>query len=89
MNGPGTTAILLEGLMTCAMVAGPLLLAALVAGIVVGLLQTVAQVNEASVSFLVKLAAVIAIAIALGPTFGRQLGEYTKHCLTTLEGGQR
>ncbi len=87
MNGGPTTQILLEGLMTCAMVAGPLLVAALLAGVVVGLLQTVAQVNEASISFLVKLVVVIAVAVVMGPTFGRQLGEYTKHCLATLENG--
>jgi flagellar biosynthetic protein FliQ len=89
MNEAGVTGIVLEGLLTCALVAGPLLIAALVAGILVGLAQTVAQVNEPSISFLVKLVVVVFVAVALGPTLARQLGEYTRHCLATIESAPR
>jgi flagellar biosynthesis protein FliQ len=64
--------------------AGPMLLVALVVGIVVGVLQAATQVNEASVSFGAKLLAVgIAFAV-LGSWTLRQFVDYTSRTLASI-----
>lgn len=63
---------------TTLFVAGPLLGVALAAGIVVGIVQTATQVNEASISFLVKAAAVVAVGLAIGSQLATQVLDYTR-----------
>ena len=63
------------------MAVGPVLGAALIAGLLVGVAQTVLQVNEASVSFVVKVIAVTAVLAVIGPAIGTQMLDYTRHCL--------
>ena len=63
------------------MAAGPVLATALAAGLLVGVAQTVLQVNEASVSFVVKVMAVTALLAVIGPAIGSQILDYTRHCL--------
>ena len=55
-------------LRTLGEVAAPILLTALLVGLVIGILQAATQVQEASVNFVPKLAAT-ALAIALGGSF--------------------
>lgn len=47
-----------NALLLCLMLGGPLLLTALAAGVLVSVVQAVTQVQEQTVSFVVKLAAV-------------------------------
>jgi flagellar biosynthesis protein FliQ len=50
--------LLRKTFVTAGIVSGPMILAALVIGLLVGLLQAATQVNEASISFVTKLIAV-------------------------------
>ena len=52
---------------TGAKVAAPILLVALVIGITVSLLQTITQVQEQSIAFLLKLGAVALVLLITGP----------------------
>ncbi|MBX3186745.1 MAG: flagellar biosynthetic protein FliQ [Labilithrix sp.] len=79
------TRLVVDALSTVAYVGGPLLAAALLAGIAVGLAQAVVQVNEASLSFIVKLVCVAAIIVALGSTLSASLIGYTRRCFTGIE----
>jgi flagellar biosynthetic protein FliQ len=63
-------------------VGGPILLAALVGGVFVGILQTATQINEASIGYAVKGAAVLAVLLVLGPTMAQAVVSYTR---TTIE----
>ncbi|MDR2638186.1 MAG: flagellar biosynthesis protein FliQ [Zoogloeaceae bacterium] len=49
------------------MLAGPLLLTALVVGLVVSIFQAATQINEATLSFIPKLVAVFLVLILAGP----------------------
>jgi len=49
------------------MVAGPLLLVALVVGLIISVLQAATQINEATLSFIPKLIAILAVLLAAGP----------------------
>ena len=76
--------LVVDALSTTAYVAGPLLGAALFAGVAVGLAQAVVQVNEQSLSFVVKLVCVAAVLIGLGATLSAQLVGYTQRCFTDI-----
>jgi flagellar biosynthetic protein FliQ len=64
--------------------AGPMLLVALLVGVVVGILQAATQVNEASVSFGAKLLAVGITFAALGSWTLRQFVDYTSRTLASI-----
>lgn len=76
--------LVVDAMTTTAYVAGPLLGVALVAGVAVGLAQAVVQVNEQSLSFIVKLLCVAGALIALGATLSSQLTGYTRRCFTDI-----
>jgi flagellar biosynthetic protein FliQ len=52
---------------TGAKIAAPILLVALAIGILVSLVQTITQIQEASIVFLLKLGAVAAVLLVAGP----------------------
>lgn len=57
-------------------VSAPMLGAALVTGLAVSILQAATQVNEMTLSFIPKLAAVAAVAVLAGPWMLAQMVEY-------------
>ena len=56
-------------LLVTAMVAAPLLLIALIAGLVIGMLQAATQINESTLSFIPKLLLLVLTLFAAGPGF--------------------
>jgi flagellar biosynthetic protein FliQ len=76
--------MVLRALLAWMWLAGPMLLAALAVGIVVGVLQAATQINEASVSFLVKLIAMGLVLVSLGSWSGRQIVEYTQRTISSI-----
>jgi flagellar biosynthetic protein FliQ len=74
---PDTALQILQSAMQLAMiVAAPLLIAALVVGILIGLLQAATQINEASVAFVGKLGAMAVVIFAAGPWMLGRIVEY-------------
>ncbi len=67
-------------------VTGPVLLVALVAGVLVGLVQTATQINEPSLSYLVKVAALIFVLVLTGPALGAQVVGYMRQSLSSIAG---
>lgn len=59
-------------------VAGPLLLAGLVVGLLVSIFQAVTQIQEQSLSFIPKIIAVAVIVVVLGPWMLGQLISYAE-----------
>jgi len=84
MTTDGAIELFLGAIIAWFQLAGPMLLAALVVGLVVGVLQAATQVNEASVSFLTKLVAVGITVMALGPWSARQIVEYTSRTIASI-----
>lgn len=78
MTTDGALELFRNVLVMCAQVAGAPLAVALIVGLVVGVLQTATQVNEASVAFLVKLLAVGGTLVVAGPFVLAKLVEYTR-----------
>ncbi|MCA9600101.1 MAG: flagellar biosynthetic protein FliQ [Myxococcales bacterium] len=71
-------------MIAAAIVAGPMLLAALVVGLIVGVLQAATQVNEASISYVSKLLVISATFIVLGSWTLRQLVDYTSRTIASI-----
>jgi flagellar biosynthesis protein FliQ len=84
MTIDGAIQLVLEALLAWMWMAGPMLLAALLVGVVVGILQAATQINEASISFLTKLIAIGVTLVALGSWSGQQLVEYTQRTISSI-----
>ena len=68
------------------LLAAPLLLVALVTGLVVGIFQAATQINEMTLSFIPKLLAMaVAIAVA-GPWMIKLIVSYTQQLFTSIPG---
>ena len=73
-----------EAMRIALMLAAPLLLAALVSGLIISLLQAATQVNEQTLSFIPKILAVAATAVIAGPWMLHLVPAYMCNLLTHL-----
>lgn len=64
-------------LMVTSMIAAPLLLVALVTGLLIGMLQAATQINESTLSFIPKLLLLVLTLFATGPWILRMLVDFT------------
>jgi len=65
-------------------VAGPLLLAALLIGLVISVFQAVTQIQEQSLSLIPKIIGIAVVIILLGPWMLGQLVSYTAALYTSI-----
>jgi len=65
-------------LLVTSMIAGPLLLIALITGLVIGMLQAATQINESTLSFIPKLLMLVLTLFAAGPWILRVLIDFTR-----------
>ncbi|GBD30223.1 hypothetical protein HRbin32_01325 [bacterium HR32] len=84
MTLDGLVALGQEAMAVAALVALPVLGVALLAGVAVGLVQVLTQVQEATLSFVPKVVAVGAVAVLLGPWMAQQLLRFTAALLRGL-----
>ena len=84
MNIDQSIALMRTMLETSIFVAGPLLAAALIGGVVVGIIQTATQVNEMSVAFVVKASLVILVFIVAGTTIAEHSIRYARQSFTAI-----
>ncbi|MEZ4224494.1 MAG: flagellar biosynthetic protein FliQ [Polyangiaceae bacterium] len=84
MSTDGAVELLRNAMIVTAMIAGPLLAAALLVGLVVGVLQAATQVNEASISFVTKLIAIAFTFLVLGSWTLRQMVDYTHRTIASI-----
>ena len=66
------------------MLAAPLLLIALIAGLVIGMLQAATQINEATLSFIPKLLLLVLTLFVAGPWMLRVLIEFTRDLYASI-----
>jgi len=78
--------IMRDGLWTAVIVAGPLLLIALVVGLVIGFLQALTQIQEMTLVFVPKMAAIFVGGILLLPFMIATLSDYMERLSTMIIG---
>lgn len=65
-------------LMVTAMIAAPLLLIALITGLIIGMFQAATQINESTLSFIPKLLMLVLTLFVAGPWILRVLIDFTR-----------
>jgi flagellar biosynthetic protein FliQ len=65
-------------------VAGPLLLGAMVVGLVVSIFQAVTQIQEQSLTLIPKIAIIAVIVVVLGPWMLDQMVAYTTNLYSSI-----
>lgn len=78
VNLDQATDLLRSTLILALVVSAPMLVIGLVVGVAVSLLQAVTQIQEQTLSFIPKIAAMIGAAVLLMPWIGHRLMEYSQ-----------
>ena len=73
-------------LLVTSMIAAPLLLTALVTGLVVGAFQAATQINEMTLSFIPKLCAIATTLVIAGPWMIKVYVSYTRELFMSIPG---
>lgn len=76
MNEEMILSIGMEALKTTILLASPMLIAAMIVGIIISVLQAVTQINEATLTFIPKMIAVILVMVVMAPWMLRIIQEY-------------
>ena len=75
-----------EALIMLLMVSAPVLGAVLLVGLVISLFQAVTQINEATLAFVPKLVAAVAVFAMAGPWMLNMLVEYIRRVIEAIPG---
>lgn len=73
-----------DTIMTMLMVAGPMLVAALVAGLVVSIIQAATQINEMTLSFIPKVLVIFGVLLVTGPWMLQKLVTFTQGIIANI-----
>jgi flagellar biosynthetic protein FliQ len=68
------------------LLSAPLLLCALVVGLLVGVFQAATQINEMTLSFIPKLLAMAATVVIAGPWMLKLIVSYTRELISSIPG---
>jgi flagellar biosynthetic protein FliQ len=71
------TALLRGGILQVLMLAGPILVSALIVGLVVAILQATTSIQEQTLTFVPKIIAILVVLAFLGGWMFSSLGDYT------------
>ncbi len=74
-----------EGLLLVLLVSVPPLLASLVVGFVVGVLQAASQIGDQALAFVPKLVAMFLVLLTMGPLLGVQVVRFSQALLLAIE----
>lgn len=75
-----------NGLYLLLLVSAPILLVVLVVGLVVSIFQAATQINEATLSFVPKIVAAVAVLAIMGPWMMITLVDYLRSTLLAIPG---
>ncbi len=66
-----------DAIQTTAMIATPMLVSALVVGLIISVMQAITQINEATLTFIPKIAAIFIVILLAGPWMLDVMSSYT------------
>ncbi len=78
--------LLREALLLLASVGGPIFLALLVVGLVLGVIQSATQINDSAVGFLPRAAAGLLVVWALGGWIMERMAGFLAHAIQLMAG---
>ncbi|MBI1394805.1 MAG: flagellar biosynthesis protein FliQ [Betaproteobacteria bacterium] len=84
MNAQSVITLIQQALEVLVLVAGPLLLTALVVGLVISIFQAATQINEMTLSFIPKLLAMFVVILLAGPWMLTILVDFTRQLISSI-----
>ena len=73
-----------QGMRITLMMAGPLLLTALLVGLLISLFQAATQINEMTLSFIPKILAVFTVMVLVGPWMIQLIVDFTRELFQNI-----
>jgi len=73
-----------QAMLLCLYIAGPLLLTALLLGLLISLFQAATQINEMTLSFIPKILGVLAVLVLIGPYLLQLIIDFTTRLFTNI-----
>ncbi|MEJ1161008.1 flagellar biosynthesis protein FliQ [Prosthecomicrobium sp. N25] len=86
MTGPEVIDLARDGIWTIVLVAGPVMLVGLIVGVVIGLLQALTQIQEATLVYVPKIIAIFVALIVAFPFMGSVLNGYMVRIMDRVVG---
>ncbi len=86
MNTELPSALLREGLATLGVAGAPMFAAALVVGLVMGVVQAATQINDPATGFLPRMAAAILVCWLAGPWMAERLARFFALAVVRMSG---
>lgn len=87
MTGAQALDVARDGLLTMILVSAPILLVALIVGVVIGLLQALTQIQEMTLVFVPKIIAIFITTLLALPLMGSLLSGFMARMATRIIGG--
>ena len=84
MDNTYVTELVNEAIKITVMLSAPMLIGALVVGILISLFQAVTQINEQTLSFVPKILAIIVAMVVLSPWMMETITSYTFELYTSI-----
>lgn len=84
MNSQAVITLGQQALYMMLMIASPMLIAALVVGLIVSILQAATQINEMTLSFIPKLVAIVAALVIAGPWIVTYYVDYVRRLFESI-----
>lgn len=73
-----------EAIWTTVLLSVPLLAAAMITGLIISILQAITQINEATLTFIPKILAIVVMMVVTGPWMVQLMTSYTSNLLMSL-----
>ncbi len=73
-----------DAIWTTVALSAPLLFAALVVGLIVSIFQAVTQINEATLTFIPKMLAIVVVLVVMAPWMTQMITSYTTELFTSM-----
>ncbi len=89
MSTSSVSVILERALFTALSVGGPIIVASMVVGLAVSVIQAATQINEATLTFVPKLVVVAVVLVVFGPGMVQSLVDLTQTVFTAAAGAAR
>jgi len=84
MNQSDVLKLALDAIRTVLMMAAPMLISSLIIGLLISIIQAVTQIQEATLSFVPKIIAVLVSLIIFGPWLLNLITEFTTNLFTNV-----
>ena len=84
LDPQGATDLVRQTFILAMLIAAPILIVGLLVGLIISLLQAVTQIQEQSLSFIPKTAAMVVAAIILMPWISHRMLEYTANLFDSM-----